>query len=285
MPPQHIQFIFDSTPASNPAGSNGDQRSLARAHAARSAHAKARRLRTAQYQAQKAPEDTSDSSSPHYSSESPNSVVSYYRRDPFNSLAKGLNPTEELLLDHYITVIVPAMSCNVVDPTFYTRAMHSWVPHALHEAGLPETLLLASSRHLSGLYSPLHQTQQHQLYTRLTLQYKLQLLASLRESISAETPAFSDTTVIKAIMLAYDEIFVNDQESLKRHVEGAVKMVALKGGPQTLGLDGLVERFLFNLVVKVDPIVRLTVKSQWDPRLSSMEIGLPQHSSPAVEVA
>jgi hypothetical protein len=97
------------------------------------------------------------------------------------------------------------MACNAFDADFYRRAVSAWVPHALHEAGLPDVLLLASSRHLSLSYSPQQQEQQH-LYSRLTYQYKLQLLASLREAISAETPAFSDTTIIKAIMLAYDEV-------------------------------------------------------------------------------
>jgi hypothetical protein len=38
---------------------------------------------------------------------------------------------------------------------------------------------------------------------------------------------------------------------LKCHVDGAVKMVGLKGGPQTLGLDGLLEQLLSNLLAKV----------------------------------
>lgn len=59
---------------------------------------------------------------------------------------------------------------------------------------------------------------------------------------------------------------------MKRHVEGAVKMVALKGGPHTLGMDGLVERLLFNLLAKVNQHIGLTVKSSWDPRIASVEV-------------
>jgi hypothetical protein len=33
-------------------------------------------------------------------------------------------------------------------------------------------------------------------------------------------------------------------------MEGALRMVALKGGPETLGLDGLLKQLLFKLVSK-----------------------------------
>lgn len=36
----------------------------------------------------------------------------------------------------------------------------------------------------------------------------------------------------------------------KHHTEGALKMVALKGGPSALGLDGLLENLLNKLVSK-----------------------------------
>ncbi|KAL4866201.1 hypothetical protein BDV12DRAFT_173266 [Aspergillus spectabilis] len=283
MAPNQVQFIIDPCVASHTASSVRAQRSLARSHAARSAHARARRMRTIQYQAQKAQDSSSDS--PRHLDESPTSVLSYHRRDPFRSYARSLNPIEEMLLDHYTTAIVPAMTCNAFDVDFYRRVVTAWVPHALHEPGLPAVLLLASSRHLFLSYNSQQQQEQQQLYSRLTYMYKLQLLGSLREAISTETPTFSDTTIIKAIMLAYDEVWVNDEESLKRHVEGALKMVSLKGGPHTLGLDGLVERLLFNLVAKVDPIVGLSVTSPWDPRICSMEIASPHSFAARVEVA
>lgn len=56
---------------------------------------------------------------------------------------------------------------------------------------------------------------------------------------------------------------------LKRHVDGAVKMVALKGGPQTLGLDGLLEHLLSNLLAKVVGHAGIQVKIPWDNQFTS----------------
>ena len=58
---------------------------------------------------------------------------------------------------------------------------------------------------------------------------------------------------------------------LKRHVDGAVKMVGLRGGPQTLGLEGLLEHLLSNLLAKVGH-AGIGVQIPWDtvgPRTSA----------------
>lgn len=51
---------------------------------------------------------------------------------------------------------------------------------------------------------------------------------------------------------------------LKHHVDGAVKMVGLRGGPQMLGLDGLLEHLLSNLQAKVISHAGIQVKVPWD---------------------
>lgn len=51
---------------------------------------------------------------------------------------------------------------------------------------------------------------------------------------------------------------------LKHHMEGALKMVALKGGPETLGLDGLLKHLLFKLVSKGANEVDLQLEVPWD---------------------
>lgn len=51
---------------------------------------------------------------------------------------------------------------------------------------------------------------------------------------------------------------------LKHHIDGAVKMVALKGGPQTLGLEGLLEHFLSNLITKMRGDLGVHVTTPWD---------------------
>ena len=47
---------------------------------------------------------------------------------------------------------------------------------------------------------------------------------------------------------------------LKCHIDGAVRMVVLKGGPKTLGLDGLLEHLLSNLLSKIVGKVDIQVR-------------------------
>lgn len=51
---------------------------------------------------------------------------------------------------------------------------------------------------------------------------------------------------------------------LKHHMEGALKMVALKGGPETLGVDGLLKHLLYKLVSKGANEVDLQIEVPWD---------------------
>ncbi|KAL4987944.1 hypothetical protein BDW68DRAFT_159974 [Aspergillus falconensis] len=267
---QGLQFIHSLAPAQD-ASSTATQQRLARSHAARSAHARARRLRTIQYQAQKAQDAQrqqrgEDAETPRYWLLH---ALSYHRRDPFASSARRLRPMEEMFFDHYVTVVIPLMRCNGLDVEFYRRMTLSWIPLALSEDGLLDVLFLSACRHLNECYQAQPQAAP---FSQMAFQYKLQLLRSLREEISAETPHFTDASVIKAIMLAYDELWVRDEVTMKNHVEGAVKMVTLKGGPQTLGLDGFIERLLFNLLAKVNNEIGKTITSPFDPRLASVEI-------------
>jgi hypothetical protein len=95
------------------------------------------------------------------------------------------------------------MRCNGFDVEFYRRVTLSWIPLALSEDGLLDVLFLAACRHLSECYQTGPQAEP---FSRMAFQYKLRLLRSLREEISAETPHFTDASVMKAIMLAYDEV-------------------------------------------------------------------------------
>jgi hypothetical protein len=51
---------------------------------------------------------------------------------------------------------------------------------------------------------------------------------------------------------------------LKHHIEGALKMIALKGGPSALGLDGLLKHLLYKLVSKGIKEGYLQVEVPWD---------------------
>ncbi|PYH76627.1 hypothetical protein BO82DRAFT_295728 [Aspergillus uvarum CBS 121591] len=265
MAPREVPFIISTF---HPTKATESQRRIALSHAARSAHAKARRLRTLQYQAQKKQEYHASLS--RETQGLPITALDTFlpagRTDPFISFARVLDPTEQFLFDHYVKVVIPLMRCNETQVLFSQRMNSLWVPVAITESSLLDIVLLASSRHLSCCY-PQQQQEKQRFFTQLTLQYKSQSLQSLRRAISAEVPALDDTTVAKAIMLAYDEarpLYVRDATMLKHHIDGAVKIVALKGGPQTLGLEGLLEHFLSNLIAKMRGDLGVHVMTPWD---------------------
>jgi hypothetical protein len=81
--------------------------------------------------------------------------------------------------------------------------IHGWVPLAVSEQSLLYLTFLASCRTLANSYTD---RPEQKLFNRLAFQYKLIILQSLREAITVEAPEFSDSTVSKALMLAYDEV-------------------------------------------------------------------------------
>jgi hypothetical protein len=108
---RNIQFIVVSDPAN---ANSIVSLQKARSHAARIAHARTRLARTVEYNSHKLPQAeipirgqdrNGDSREPVTrlqlrSSHSPLGGMSAGRRDPFDSFAANLNPTERFLLDH-----------------------------------------------------------------------------------------------------------------------------------------------------------------------------------------
>jgi hypothetical protein len=93
------------------------------------------------------------------------------------------------------------MRCNELAAYYEKRMITAWVPLALTDAGLLDSILLTACRHLSSN----DWQQQQQQFKELSVQYKLECLRSLREAISVKT-SFDDATVAKAVMLVYDEV-------------------------------------------------------------------------------
>ncbi|KAL2857222.1 hypothetical protein BJY01DRAFT_136823 [Aspergillus pseudoustus] len=274
-----LHFITTGPDLADSSARSELQKHIARSHAARATHAKARRQQTIRYQAQKASqrnrqEGTLDVQS--HQQPSPVSVLAADWATLCTSYSRQLNPVERMLLNHYMIVIIPLFTCNAIDAEFYQRINTTWVPFSLAHRTLVNLLLLSSCRHLLHLYeAPEHKDT----FLRLAYRFKLDILRSIREAISSEAPWFSDATIAATIMLAYDELSVEETTSSKYHVEGAVKMVALRGGPQTLGLDGLLERLLFTVRARIDETVAALIKSPYDPRIASFEIADGCHQS------
>ncbi|KIV79578.1 hypothetical protein PV11_07128 [Exophiala sideris] len=243
-----LHFIDLSHPGD--AISKERQRRAARSHARRAAHAEARRFATIQYQAQK--EQARNDSLPTRETRSDlvaapqvPKLLPAGRSDPFMSFARPFEPFEHFLLDHYMTAVVPLMRCNDLAAYYVERMTRAWVPLALTDEGLICALLLAACRHLFE-HGKLSQKER---FTQLATQYKLACVRSLRQAISTEL-CFTDATVTKAVMLAYDELATGNVVMWRHHLDGAVRMVKVNGGPQTLGLDGFLEHVISNLIRK-----------------------------------
>lgn len=95
------------------------------------------------------------------------------------------------------------MRCDEPDLEFTERMTRTWVPLARSDASLLDIIFLLSCRHLSASHTHSHQES---TFTQRAFHYKGTCLKILRDAISNEAPSFSDSTIAKAIMLAYDEV-------------------------------------------------------------------------------
>lgn len=151
-----------------------------------------------------------------------------------------------------------------------------WIRLALGNAGFLDGIFLNASRHLSAVHQ---QRDQQQLFATLAVRFKLSCVRAVRAAISsdARTKPFSDSVVAVTMVLALDEVSgsaygacygtreifpradgyfpvqmsLGDLAMSRRHVQGAVRMVELNGGPETLGLNGFLDMVLRKYVGEV----------------------------------
>ncbi|KAK4443052.1 hypothetical protein QBC34DRAFT_311750 [Podospora aff. communis PSN243] len=180
---------------------------------------------------------------------SPTAIVDTYRRgDPFNSFVRPLSPTEHLLLDHYLAHIVPLIDagCSRISALGSAQRQNltvGWVNVALSNLDFLNGLFLNASRSLSVRHV---QEQQREQYAELAIRYKLLCVRFVIDSIRVnnEVSRLGDIPVAETLVLAFDEKLMGNADMAKQHVEGAVRMVELQGGPRTLGMNGLLAMML-----------------------------------------
>ncbi|KAH8891540.1 hypothetical protein GQ53DRAFT_746607 [Thozetella sp. PMI_491] len=280
-----VQFIAVS---GLPDAPSAKAQRLAHSHAARAAHAKARRLRMAEYQAGKGSDPGSSPRKAVVDDQedtqaglrirptaavmpsqdvipSPSTTLSAGRRDPFNVFSTPMGTKEHFLFDHYVNSVIPYLtihcSAAAAEPGMYMEMMpKEWVRLAVSDKGFLQGLLLASSRHLSASLHPCAEMQlrKQEFYEKLAMQYKVACVQALIKAISngTLTGPVSDSTLAKVMMLALDEIWLRDFEMFRRHVFGAIKLVEFNGGPETFGMQGLLAR-MFHKFVKDSGMVDL----------------------------
>jgi hypothetical protein len=93
------------------------------------------------------------------------------------------------------------LRCHELAAYYTDRMTRAWVPLALTDTGLLDSIFLTACRHLSANDSE----KQQQRFTNLSVQYKVECLRSLREAVSSKM-TFDDADVAKAVMLVYDEV-------------------------------------------------------------------------------
>ncbi|KAI1141735.1 hypothetical protein F5Y05DRAFT_373635 [Hypoxylon sp. FL0543] len=247
-----MEFINLAHPAQS--GSR-ELRRQAHSHAARTAHARARRLRVIGYMQQKAQDPDMQEparQSPNRAMDdheraslsgdetmilAPRPISSSFEQEPLASFLASLTDREHFLFSHYITVVLPYLyyHCPVMqqfaDYNNYMRK--NWLRYSSADVDLLRGFLLASCRHLSIVHSEGD-------YIKLAIQYKLEYVQSLRETISTTDPFLGRLAVTRALVLAFDEIMLGDLSMASRHVWGALHIVQLAGGPEALGLSEFV---------------------------------------------
>ncbi|OIW24596.1 hypothetical protein CONLIGDRAFT_685558 [Coniochaeta ligniaria NRRL 30616] len=286
-PRSTIQFINVSHPEAR--NDTPKHRAIIRSHAARVTHAVARQARTIQYQAGKSattqqqharrietdkpvldrdpppaiPSVTGNMSERGTEAESEYDVMSIplvgvpgsERTGISTSFATPLTPIEHFLLVYYVTSVIPYLNtqCRSLKARglkFVDCMAKEWVRLALRDASFLNGIFLNASRHLSAIHP---QRDQQQLFADLAVRFKLACVRAVSAAISADagTKSFSDSVVAVTIVMAFDEISLGDLAMSRRHVQGAVRMVELNGGPKTLGLNGFLEMVLQKYVGEV----------------------------------
>ncbi|KAH6654922.1 hypothetical protein BKA67DRAFT_566638, partial [Truncatella angustata] len=254
-----IQFVHSSR-LGLPRVASAEMHRRVHSHAARTAHAKARRERLVNYQALKASSNSEDGRQPFNKAttkveiaviSSPISLLESYRRDPFASFARPLNPMEDFLLNYYMQNVVPCSDLQrskINHPGDHTQHLNrQFVQLAATHASSLDGLFLVTCRHLSQCLP-----HEELYFIQLALQYKVSCARSLIEAISAlgMRSSISDSIVTLAIFLAQDEILIGDITSTKRHLEGAIQMVkhnrALKKTKFSVFLYNLVQKDIAN---------------------------------------
>ncbi|KAL7917409.1 hypothetical protein ACQKWADRAFT_38178 [Trichoderma austrokoningii] len=290
-PKQSIHFIYLTDPTKDSAISS---HRAAKSHAARHGHARVRRRRMNDFQKKekheggnqepRASASASDStasvrraepavasSSNRHANEGGREIILYPPRasqplvldtTPLSSLPKNLysvhslefNRTEQYLLHHYITWVIPfgkrhcrKYTNSDVWKNFMLREL---IPLALSNPGLLSAILLAASRSL-------FKQDQNNYYVELATFYKLACLRSMSQRLAAENRLVGDPEIAQAALLAADELNIGDRGTSRQHMDAAQRMVDMKGGNDKLGLNGFLGALVDTLTCAVslqDPI-------------------------------
>lgn len=137
------------------------------------------------------------------------------------------------------------------------------IPLALSNPGLLSAILLAACRSL-------FKQDRNDYYVELATFYKLACLRSMSEVLAEQNRRVGDPEIAQASLLAADEVSymhglchwadtksytwqlnIGDRNTSKQHMDAAKRMVDMKGGNDTLGLNGFLSALVDTLTCAV----------------------------------
>ncbi|KAH6963131.1 hypothetical protein DER45DRAFT_552516 [Fusarium avenaceum] len=231
----------------------------AHSHAARVAHARARKQRMAEYVKDKAlshhhlPDSVPQIDDPKTRNVEatltrcsiPDTLAGNFECDQIIHFRQLLSPRERFIFNHYTQVVLPflisdcamawGLKDKVMDVGSYWMFFNSSDPIILRGS------LLVACRHLSlvGLQDE---------YAQLATRYKLYYLQTLRRYILSNDLSSRRKAVAITTVLALDETACGDHRMAAKHLLGAVKIIEASGGISSLDLNEVVRYSLWSLV-------------------------------------
>ncbi|KAH0490936.1 hypothetical protein TgHK011_002382 [Trichoderma gracile] len=174
----------------------------------------------------------------------PVQCITSSRRDPFGSFARPLSPLEQYLFDHYITIVTTQHGSKCVmlrDASFHHHQLRmAWIQLAMSDAGLLCSTFLSTCRHLYHIY-------RREEYVALATQYRILCIRAIRGAMNGGDCSARDSVIATIISLALDEVQAGNVAASKQHVRGLAEIVYRSGGPETLGMNGLLKHLFEKL--------------------------------------
>ncbi|CAI0646565.1 unnamed protein product [Colletotrichum noveboracense] len=215
-----MKFITMVHPAQK---DSANLRRQAHSHAARVAHARARRRRMVEHTQRREILGVAEGDSEVADSEErmssnwknlesfvrdeitlvlPPNISGAFEHEPLASFLGSLTPREHYMFQHYVQVVVPEMlsQCPVLNymGKHNDHVRNNWVLLSSADTDFLKGFLLAACRHLSTIKS-------EKEYAEIAIQYKLRYIQDLRRTILSDGPSSRREAVTRALVLAFDD--------------------------------------------------------------------------------
>ncbi|CZR60017.1 uncharacterized protein PAC_09912 [Phialocephala subalpina] len=158
------------------------------------------------------------------------------RIDPFRSYPVRWKPFYDPILDFYLTyILVDTPSIDREGEVFLLRT--TWFPFIMKSP----TTFYAALAFAGSIY---HFRKKLSLGHPSLLNLRQKAISGINESLSSSKAGPDDTTIGAVFCMSILESMYGDSDSYKVHITGLQRMVDMRGGLKSLGLEGLLERMI-----------------------------------------